>query len=134
MPPASTALPTLPLLPLPAPTSVVTVRLPRPAPTILTLACQPRPGENWTFFEIDPQVARMATDPARFSFMSHCAPGARIVLGDARLTLSDAAPDSLDLIVVDAFSSDAIPIHLMTTEAIGLKLSLKWIKCTRETS
>ncbi|MBA4335953.1 MAG: hypothetical protein C0420_14030, partial [Methylobacterium sp.] len=88
-----------------------------------SLACQTRPGENWTFFEIDPQVARMATDPARFSFMSHCAPGARIVLGDARLTLSDAAPDSLDLIVVDAFSSDAIPIHLMTTEAIGLYLS-----------
>ncbi len=87
-----------------------------------SLACQTRPGENWTFFEIDPQVARMATDPARFSFMSHCAPGARIVLGDARLTLSDAAPDSLDLIVVDAFSSDAIPIHLMTTEAIGLYL------------
>ncbi|MBX9873450.1 MAG: hypothetical protein K2X84_01245, partial [Beijerinckiaceae bacterium] len=45
-----------------------------------SLACQTRPGENWTFFEIDPQVARMATDPARFSFMSHCAPGARIVL------------------------------------------------------
>ncbi|WP_376987225.1 fused MFS/spermidine synthase [Bosea sp. R86505] len=85
-----------------------------------SLACQTRPGENWTFFEIDPQVARMATDPARFSFMSICAPGARIVLGDARLTLSDAAPASLDLIVVDAFSSDAIPVHLMTTEAIAL--------------
>jgi hypothetical protein len=85
-----------------------------------SLACQTRPGEDWTFFEIDPQVARMATDPARFSFMSHCAPGARIVLGDARLTLSDAMPGSLDLIVVDAFSSDAIPIHLVTTEAIAL--------------
>jgi hypothetical protein len=85
-----------------------------------SLACQTRPGEDWTFFEIDPQVARMATDPARFSFMSHCAPGARIVLGDARLTLSDVAPVSLDLIVVDAFSSDAIPVHLMTTEAIAL--------------
>jgi hypothetical protein len=88
-----------------------------------SLACQMRPGEGWTFYEIDPQVVRMATDPTRFTFMSSCAPDARFVLGDARLTLTDAAAGSLDLIVVDAFSSDAIPIHLMTTEAIGLYLS-----------
>lgn len=85
-----------------------------------SLACQTRPGENWTFFEIDPEVARMASDPARFGFLAACAPTARIVLGDARLTLADAAPASLDLIVVDAFSSDAIPVHLMTTEALAL--------------
>lgn len=88
-----------------------------------SLACQTRPGEAWTFYEIDPQVVRMASDPARFTFLSHCAPNVPIVLGDARLTLADAAPSSLDLIVVDAFSSDAIPIHLMTTEAIGLYLA-----------
>ncbi|PTM43019.1 fused MFS/spermidine synthase [Bosea sp. 124] len=88
-----------------------------------SLACQMLPGEDWTFYEIDPQVVRIATDPARFRFFSACAPEARFVLGDARLTLADAAAGSLDLIVVDAFSSDAIPTHLMTTEAIGLYLA-----------
>jgi hypothetical protein len=88
-----------------------------------SLACQMRAGEDWTFYEIDPQVVRMATDPARFGFFSACAPDARFVLGDARLTLADAADGSLDLIVVDAFSSDAIPIHLMTIEAIGVYLA-----------
>ncbi|HEV7258384.1 MAG TPA: fused MFS/spermidine synthase [Bosea sp. (in: a-proteobacteria)] len=88
-----------------------------------SLACQMRQSEGWTFYEIDPEVVRMATDPSRFSFFSSCAPDARFVLGDARLTLADAADGSLDLIVVDAFSSDAIPIHLMTTEAIGLYLA-----------
>ncbi len=88
-----------------------------------SLACQMRPGEAWTFYEIDPHVVRMATDPNRFGFFSACAPQASFVLGDARLTLADAPAGSLDLIVVDAFSSDAIPIHLMTTEAIGLYLA-----------
>jgi hypothetical protein len=88
-----------------------------------SLACQMRPAEGWTFYEIDPQVLRMATDPARFGFLSACAADARFVLGDARLTLADAPANSLDLIVVDAFSSDAIPTHLMTTEAIGLYLA-----------
>ena len=85
-----------------------------------SLACQMRPGEGWTFYEIDAQVVRMATDPTRFRFMGACAPEARFVLGDARLTLGDTAAGSLDLIVVDAFSSDAIPTHLMTSEAIAL--------------
>lgn len=88
-----------------------------------SLACQMRQGEGWIFYEIDPQVVRMATDPTRFGFFSACAPDARFVLGDARLTLADAPAGSLDLIVVDAFSSDAIPTHLMTTEAIGLYLA-----------
>lgn len=87
-----------------------------------SLACQTRSGEDWTFYEIDPQVVRLATDASRFRFMTACAPQARFVIGDARLTLGDAAAGSLDLIVVDAFSSDAIPIHLMTTEAIALYL------------
>jgi hypothetical protein len=85
-----------------------------------SLACQVRTKEAWTFYEIDPLVVRIATDPARFSFVSECAPHAPIVLGDARLTLADARDGSLDLIVVDAFSSDAIPVHLLTTEAISL--------------
>ncbi len=87
-----------------------------------SLACQVRPGEAWTFYEIDAQVVRLARNPARFGFLSVCAPDAPIVLGDARLTLTDAADGSLDLIVVDAFSSDAIPVHLVTGEALDLYL------------
>jgi hypothetical protein len=91
-----------------------------------SLACQMRAGENWNFYEIDPYVVRIATDPARFSFFRDCAPAMKFILGDARLTLADAANASLDLIVVDAFSSDAIPLHLLTTEAIALyKTKLK---------
>jgi hypothetical protein len=85
-----------------------------------SLACQARPGEDWRFYEIDPAVIRIATDPARFTFLSACAPAATFVIGDARLTLGDAQEGSLDMIVVDAFSSDAIPIHLLTDEALSL--------------
>ncbi|OYW99567.1 MAG: hypothetical protein B7Z14_11580 [Bosea sp. 32-68-6] len=85
-----------------------------------SLACQARPGEAWTFYEIDVQVVRLATNPARFGFLSACAPQAPIVFGDARLTLADAPDGALDLIVVDAFSSDAIPVHLVTTQALDL--------------
>lgn len=88
-----------------------------------SLACQIRSDEDWSFYEIDARVVSIATDPARFSFISQCAPNAPFVIGDARLTLADAAPASLDLIVIDAFSSDAIPIHLLTREAMELYLS-----------
>lgn len=88
-----------------------------------SLACRIHPGEDWSFYEIDVRVVSIATDPARFSFISQCAPNLPFVIGDARLTLADAAPGSLDLIVIDAFSSDAIPVHLLTREAIGLYLS-----------
>jgi len=82
-----------------------------------SLACHRQDGEAWTFFEIDPEVVRLARDPSLFRFLSHCAPTAPIVLGDARLTLA-AAPQQFDLIVLDAFSSDAIPTHLLTREAL----------------
>ncbi|MCV9935147.1 fused MFS/spermidine synthase [Boseaceae bacterium BT-24-1] len=85
-----------------------------------SLACQAQAGEDWTFYEIDPTVIRIATDPARFRFLSSCAPSTRFVMGDARLTLAEAADGSLDLIMVDAFSSDAIPTHLLTEEAFSL--------------
>ncbi|MFH0298964.1 fused MFS/spermidine synthase [Bradyrhizobium sp. 31Argb] len=87
-----------------------------------TLACHQKQKERWTFFEIDPEVIRIARDPARFEFLSRCAPDAEIVLGDARLTLA-ASPDRYDLIVLDAFSSDAIPAHLLTREAFSAYLS-----------
>ncbi len=87
-----------------------------------SLACHRRDGEQWTFFEIDPEVARIARDPKLFRFLSVCAPSAPIVLGDARLTLA-ARPERYDLIVLDAFSSDAIPVHLLTREAFAGYLS-----------
>jgi hypothetical protein len=80
-----------------------------------TLACHVRDGENWTFFEIDPEVVRLARES--FRFLPQCAPNAPIVLGDARLTLA-ASKQQYDLIVLDAFSSDAIPTHLLTREAL----------------
>jgi hypothetical protein len=83
-----------------------------------TLACYRLPGQSWTFFEIDPAMVRIASDPSRFSYLSRCAPEARIVLGDARLKVAELPPASLDLLVVDAFSSDAVPMHLLTREAL----------------
>jgi predicted O-methyltransferase YrrM len=84
-----------------------------------SLACHRREGERWTFFEIDPEVIRIARDPRYFHFLSACAPHEGIVLGDARLTLS-ASSERYDLIVLDAFSSDAVPVHLLTREALGM--------------
>ena len=82
-----------------------------------SMACHRHAGETWTFFEIDPEVVRLARDPAMFRFLASCAPDAPIVLGDARLTLA-ASSQQFDLIVLDAFSSDAIPTHLLTREAL----------------
>jgi spermidine synthase len=75
-----------------------------------------------TYFEIDPVIARIARNPRYFTYLAACPAEVGIVLGDARLTLSEAADHHLDLLVVDAFSSDSIPIHLITREAIRLYL------------
>ena len=83
-----------------------------------TLACYAVPGQKWTFFEIDPQMVGIAK--SRFSFLSGCTPDARIVLGDARLTLARQLPASFNAIAVDAFSSDAVPMHLLTHEALAV--------------
>ncbi len=84
-----------------------------------TLACYRRPGQDWTFFEIDPAVLRYSQDRT-FTFLADCAPDARIVLGDARLRLAQGAAERFDLLAVDAFTSDAIPMHLMTAEAFAV--------------
>ena len=78
------------------------------------------PGQSWTAYEIDPVVIRIARDSGRFSFISRCKPDMRMVEGDARLTLAAERPASFDLLVVDAFSSDAIPLHLLTREAFDV--------------
>src|SRR3546814_20267073 len=85
-----------------------------------TRSCYRRPGQRWTIFEIDPAMVRIARDPAKFTFLAHCAPGVPIVLGDARLELAKQPPGRFDILVIDAFSSDAIPLHLLTREAVGL--------------
>jgi hypothetical protein len=87
-----------------------------------TLACHFEPSERVTFYEIDPVIVRLATDKTRFRFLSDCDARPNIVLGDARLTLARQTEKS-DLIVIDAFSSDAIPMHLLTREAVGVYLS-----------
>jgi hypothetical protein len=89
-----------------------------------TTAAYARAGEAWTFYEIDPQVLEVARDPRFFTYLSECA-GAPIGvrIGDARLRLREAPDASYDLIALDAFSSDAVPAHLMTREALRLYLS-----------
>lgn len=91
-----------------------------------TLACHSEPGESWRFFEIDPLVVRIARDRPLFTFIRDCAPDVPVVLGDARLTLAREPDRQFDVIVADAYSSDAIPIHLATREAVALyKAKLK---------
>jgi spermidine synthase len=85
-----------------------------------TLACYAQPGQNWRFYEIDPAIAEIARDPRRFTFLSRCLPSAPIRIGDARLTLAGEREAPLDLLVVDAFSSDAVPAHLLTLEAMEI--------------
>lgn len=86
------------------------------------MACRSLPGEAWRFFEIDPVVVSIARDPARFTFLSSCQPDADIVVGDARLTLAKEPKASFDYLLIDAFSSDAVPVHLLTTQAIAMYL------------
>jgi hypothetical protein len=86
-----------------------------------TFACFSEPGDAFTFYEIDASVQKMARDPNYFHYLTECAPNVPIRLGDARLTLAEST-DRYDLMVLDAFSSDAIPIHLMTREAMATYL------------
>jgi hypothetical protein len=85
-----------------------------------SLAAYASPGQAWTFFEINPVVERLARDPEYFTYLRDCAPNARVITGDARLMLVSQPDAVFDTLVLDAFSSDAIPVHLMTTEAMEL--------------
>ncbi|MEW4449324.1 fused MFS/spermidine synthase [Qipengyuania sp. JC766] len=84
-----------------------------------TLACYRKPGQEWTFFEIDPAVVEYSREGS-FTYIRDCAPDADILVGDARVVLEDLPDGSFDMLVVDAFSSDAIPLHLMTAEAFAV--------------
>ncbi len=84
-----------------------------------TLACYARPGQAWRFFEIDPAMVRLARDSGKFTFLRQCLPDVRISLGDARIRLTESPSASLDLLALDAFSSDSVPMHLLTREAFA---------------
>ena len=89
-----------------------------------SMACYALPHQDWTFYEINPAVVSIAQTPEYFSYLSNCAGDrTKIVLGDARLQLQQAPDHHYGLIVLDAFNSDAIPIHLMTREAVALYTS-----------
>ena len=82
-----------------------------------TLACYREPGQRYTFYEIDPMVVDYSRNGV-FTYLSDCAPDAQIHLGDARLELEAEPAQQYDILAVDAFSSDAIPLHLLTREAM----------------
>jgi len=84
------------------------------------LTCYARPGDEWDLFELSPTMARVASDPRLFTFVTNSkAARKEIILGDARLSLSERPDARYDILIVDAFSSDAIPLHLVTEEAIA---------------
>jgi hypothetical protein len=86
-----------------------------------TLASYARAGQRWSFYELDAAVERIARNPRFFTYLRDCnADAVDVVLGDARQRLRDAADHSYQLIVLDAFSSDALPVHLLSREAIRL--------------
>ncbi len=85
-----------------------------------TLACYAKPGQKWDFFEIDPLMVEIAKDKKIFSYLDRCTPDAAIHIGDARLTVADRPKASLDMLAIDAFSSDSIPLHLLTKEAFDV--------------
>ena len=86
-----------------------------------TLACFAQADQPWTIFEIDPAVLRLSTNGS-FTYLPLCAPQAKVALGDARLELAKAPRGSFDLLAIDAFSSDSVPMHLFTHEAFGVYL------------
>jgi hypothetical protein len=88
-----------------------------------SLACYAPPGGAWTFYEIDPMIEHIARDPKLFTFLANSPGRMNVSIGDGRLKLQQAAPASFDLIVLDAFSSDSVPVHLVTREALRMYFS-----------
>jgi spermidine synthase len=82
--------------------------------------CYAQPGDEWTYFEIDPVVERIARDERFFTYLADAAAPVTVVLGDARLTLRHGPDAGYQLLILDAYNSDAIPLHLITREAVAL--------------
>jgi hypothetical protein len=84
-----------------------------------TMACLARRGDHWSFFEIDPAVVRVAENPKLFTYLRDCRGRYDITVGDGRLKLGERPDGAFGLIALDAFSSDAVPVHLLTREALA---------------
>jgi spermidine synthase len=87
-----------------------------------TVACYAEAGQDWTFYEIDPEVERIARDPKCFTYLEDCPATVQVVLGDARLSLRKVPDGRFGLMILDAYNSDTIPLHLLTREALALYL------------
>ena len=85
-----------------------------------TIAAYGQPGDVYRFYEIDARVIRVAQE--EFTYLGDSPAKIELALGDARLALEREAPQGFDVLAVDAFSSDAIPVHLITREALGVYL------------
>lgn len=88
-----------------------------------SVACHAKADQSYVYYEIDPLVAKLAQDPNHFTYLSACTPDAPIILGDGRLNLAAEPAGRFDLVLIDAFSSNSVPAHLLTVEAIDLYLS-----------
>ena len=87
-----------------------------------TTACYHEPGQTMTFFEVDPAVERIARNPKLFRYLEQRGQDVQVVIGDGRRSLAKIPDGTFDLLVLDAFSSDAIPVHMLTREAVALYL------------
>ena len=88
-----------------------------------SLAGYAGPAQRWTIYEIDPAVEEVARNPRFFTYLEDCGARCQVVIGDARVSLGRATPGQFGVVILDAFSSDAIPVHLLTREALSLYLS-----------
>lgn len=88
-----------------------------------SVACYAQPGQDYVYYEIDPLVADIASNPQHFTYLSSCTPTPNIVLGDGRLSLVNEPEGHFNLLLIDAFSSSSVPTHLLTREAVSLYLS-----------
>ena len=84
------------------------------------MACYAEAGQHWTFYEIDPEVARIASDPRYFTFLKDSPGDTKLVLGDGRLSLQSAPDGQYETMILDAYTSDTPPLHLLTREALAL--------------
>ena len=88
-----------------------------------SLACYAKPGDVMSFYEIDPVVVKVARDQKLFDFLARCTPNAPMIVGDARQTIAREADGRFDYLVIDAFSSDTVPVHMITVEALQMYLT-----------
>lgn len=85
-----------------------------------TVASYAEPGQEFVFVEIDPAIVRISQNDDWFTFLADCEGRTRIVIDDARLAFGHESDGSFDLILVDAFTGDSVPTHLLTREALAL--------------